>query len=148
VGKPNAGVTPACRHQDSNLGRTHHTALNRARLAARTWRHRRRVPESNRESVVRADVQVSGVATPQTRQERLPPQAVGRLSIQPSPTTHAMTASVTAARLIAGAYFGDLPGIPHRTMQVADPSGPDTAEPISMIDPTKCACLDEYPHVK
>jgi len=59
-----------------------------------------------------------------------------------------MTVSVTAARLIVGAYFGELPGIPHRTMQVADPSGPDTAEPISMIDPTECACLDGYPHVE
>jgi hypothetical protein len=59
-----------------------------------------------------------------------------------------MTGSVTAARLIAGAYFGGLPGIPHRIMQVADPSGPDSTEPISIIDPTECACLDGYPHVE
>jgi hypothetical protein len=59
-----------------------------------------------------------------------------------------MTVSVTAACLIAGAYFGGLPGIPHRTMQVADPSGPDNTEPISMIDPMDCACLDGYPHVE
>ena len=59
-----------------------------------------------------------------------------------------MTVSVTVACLIAGASFGDLPGIPHRIMQVADPSGPDSAEPISMIDPTDCAYLDGYPHVE
>ena len=37
------GTMAGCRHQDSNLGRTNHTALNRARLTTLAWRRNSKI---------------------------------------------------------------------------------------------------------
>jgi hypothetical protein len=81
-----------CRHQDSNLGRTNHTALNRARLTTLAWRRNSKIAndsanhfgtqrrESDLNTRVLADAAVPAQSLDQARE--IPPTVRRRVELR------------------------------------------------------------------
>ena len=86
------GTMAGCRHQDSNLGRTNHTALNRARSTTLAWRRNSRIAnvsanhfgtqrrESDLNTRVLADAAVPAQSLDQARE--IPPTVRRRVELR------------------------------------------------------------------